>query len=99
MTTGIPRNYVLMTSQLQIVATALLVWLAPALVSASDPFAIDLAALRKHRKHLRTMHQRRPELYEPLTHDVTAWQRYPDIPWIAPECPDYVNKAQLPPPD
>ncbi|MCP4643340.1 MAG: carbon-nitrogen hydrolase family protein [bacterium] len=56
---------------------------------------INLAELRWKRKHLRTMHQRRPELYGPLTRDVRMWQDYPDIPWDFPECPDLVNKAQL----
>jgi hypothetical protein len=41
------------------------------------------------------MHQRRPELYGPLTSDVTAWRRYPDIPWEFLECPQYVNRAAL----
>jgi len=59
---------------------------------------IDLAGLRRTRKHLRTMHQRRPELYGRLTEDVKIWQDYPDIPWDFPECPDFVNKAQLEPP-
>ena len=56
---------------------------------------IDLAKLRHHRKHLRTMHQRRPDLYGRLTEDVKIWQDYPDIPWDYPECQDLVNKAQL----
>lgn len=56
---------------------------------------IDLAGLRRSRKHLRTMHQRRPELYGRLTEDVKIWQDYPDVPWDFPECPDFVNKAQL----
>ena len=57
--------------------------------------AINLAELRWKRKHLRTMHQRRPELYGPLTHDVKMWQNYPDIPWDYPECAELVNRAQL----
>jgi len=56
---------------------------------------INLAELRWKRKHLRTMHQRRPELYGLLTHDVKMWQNYPDIPWDYPECAELVNKAQL----
>jgi len=56
---------------------------------------IDLGKLRHHRKHLRTMHQRRPDLYGRLTEDVKIWQDYPDIPWDYPECQDLVNKAQL----
>jgi len=56
---------------------------------------IDLAKLRHHRKHLRTMHQRRPELYGLLTQDVKMWQDYPDIPWDMPECAEFVNKSQL----
>jgi N-carbamoylputrescine amidase len=56
---------------------------------------IDLAALRHQRKHLRTMHQRRPELYGRLTEDVKIWQDYPDTPWDCPECQELVNKAQL----
>lgn len=57
--------------------------------------SIDLARLRYHRKHLRTMHQRRPDLYGILTQDVRVWQDYPDIPWDHPECADLVNRAQL----
>lgn len=56
---------------------------------------IDLKGLRWHRKHLRTMHQRRPDLYRLLTQDVKIWQDYPDIPWDYPECADFVNKSQL----
>ena len=59
---------------------------------------IDLADLRRRRKHLRTMHQRRPELYGRLTEDVKIWQDYPQVPWDFPECPGLVNKAQLEPP-
>lgn len=56
---------------------------------------INLAALRHQRKHLRTMHQRRPELYGRLTEEVKIWQDYPDVPWDRPECQEFVNKAQL----
>lgn len=56
---------------------------------------IDLGQLRWRRKHLRTMHQRRPELYGRLTRDVRMWQDYPEIPWDHPECADLVNRAQL----
>jgi predicted amidohydrolase len=56
---------------------------------------INLAGLRRHRKHLRTMHQRRPELYSRLTETIRIWQDYPDIPWDYPECQDMVNRAQL----
>lgn len=56
---------------------------------------IDLARLRWHRKHLRTMHQRRPELYGRLTENIAIWQDYPDIPWDFPECQEFVNRAQL----
>jgi predicted amidohydrolase len=58
---------------------------------------IDLQGLRRSRKHLRTMHQRRPELYGRLTEDIKIWQDYPDIPWDFPECEAMVNKAQLEP--
>ena len=54
--------------------------------------AIDLAMLRHHRKHLRTMHQRRPELYGALTQPWKMWQSYPEIPWDYPECLEWVNK-------
>lgn len=57
--------------------------------------AIDLDKLRHHRKHLRTMHQRRPDLYGLLTQDVKMWQDYPDIPWDYEACADVVNKSQL----
>jgi len=60
---------------------------------------IDLAGLRRHRKHLRTMHQRRPELYGRLTEQIKLWQDYPDIPWDFPECEALVNQAQLPVPE
>lgn len=56
---------------------------------------INLAELRWKRKHLRTMHQRRPEMYSLLTQDVKMWQNYPEIPWDYPECAQLVNKAQL----
>jgi len=56
---------------------------------------IDLARLRWIRKHLRTMHQRRPELYHRLVEDVKLWQDYPDIPWDYPEACELANKAQL----
>ncbi len=56
---------------------------------------IDLKWLRHHRKHLRTMHQRRPELYGLLTQEVKMWQDYPDIEWDYPECTDLANKSQL----
>jgi len=56
---------------------------------------VNLARLRWRRKHLRTMHQRRPEMYRLLTQDVKMWQDYPDIPWDYPECEELVNKAQL----
>ena len=56
---------------------------------------IDLAELRWKRKHLRTMHQRRPEMYGLLTQDVKMWQNYPEVPWDYPECPALVNTAQL----
>lgn len=56
---------------------------------------IDLKWLRNHRKHLRTMHQRRPEMYGLLTEDIKMWQNYPDVPWDFPECEDLVNKSQL----
>lgn len=56
---------------------------------------INLAHLRRLRKHLRTMHQRRPELYGRLVEDVKIWQDYPDIPWDHPECQDLANKAKL----
>ncbi len=56
---------------------------------------IMLDDLRRHRKHLRTMHQRRPELYKTLTEDVKMWQDYPDIPWDDDSYVEYVNKSQL----
>ncbi|MEN1680849.1 MAG: carbon-nitrogen hydrolase family protein [Planctomycetota bacterium] len=58
---------------------------------------IDLDRLRWRRKHLRTMHQRRPEMYGLLTKDVKMWQDYPTIPWDYPECDALTNVAQLPP--
>lgn len=57
---------------------------------------IQLKELRRHRKHLRHMHQRRPELYGTLTQDIKIWQDYPEIPWDFPECEKMVNKAQIP---
>ena len=54
-----------------------------------------LDKLRHQRKHLRYMHQRRPEMYGLLVQDVTMWQDYPDIPWDHPDCDRFVNKAQL----
>lgn len=57
---------------------------------------IDLAGLRRHRKHLRTMHQRRPEMYGLLTQDVKLWQDYPDVPWDHPDAERFVNRSQLP---
>ena len=54
---------------------------------------VDLAALRRHRKHLRTAHQRRPELYGLLTRQVRLWQDYPDIPWDSPECAEWAEKG------
>ena len=56
---------------------------------------VNLDNLRKTRKHLRTMHQRRPDLYGLLTQDIKMWQNYPDIPWTCPEAAERVNKAQL----
>lgn len=56
---------------------------------------LDLAELRRRRKHLRQMHQRRPDLYGILTKDVRIWQDYPDIPWVHPEAEQLVNRAQL----
>ena len=56
---------------------------------------IDLQKLRWHRKHLRQMHQRRPDLYGLLTQDVKLWQDYPDVPWDDEDYFDYVNRAQL----
>ena len=56
---------------------------------------INLSRLRWLRKHLRTMHQRRPEMYTLLTQDIEMWQDYPDIPWDYPECPEFVNRSQL----
>jgi predicted amidohydrolase len=56
---------------------------------------INLSELRWKRKHLRTMHQRRPDMYGLLTQDVKMWQNYPEVPWDHPECAALVNKAQL----
>jgi predicted amidohydrolase len=72
--------------------------LFPRITNAGDDCVhavINLAGLRQHRKHLRTMHQRRPDLYGLLTQDVRMWQDYPDIAWDYPECGDLVNKSQL----
>lgn len=56
---------------------------------------VNLRRLRWVRKHLRTMHQRRPELYHRLVEDVKLWQDYPEIPWDYDEAWELVNKAQL----
>ena len=56
---------------------------------------VDLGRLRWARKHLRTQHQRRPDLYGPLTQDVQIWKDYPDVPWDLPECAAVANKAHL----
>ncbi len=56
---------------------------------------INLSELRWKRKHLRTMHQRRPDMYGLLAQDVKMWQNYPEIPWDYPECAGLVNKSQL----
>jgi predicted amidohydrolase len=56
---------------------------------------IDLNRLRWWRKHLRQIHQRRPEMYGTLTQPVTMWQDYPEVPWDVPDCENLVNKAQL----
>jgi predicted amidohydrolase len=56
---------------------------------------VDMDRLRWHKKHLRTMHQRRPDLYHRITEDVRLWQEYPDVPWDYPECEQFVNKSQL----
>jgi predicted amidohydrolase len=56
---------------------------------------LDLQALRQQRKHLRQMHQRRPDMYGLLTQDVKVWQDYPDVPWIDEACEDLTNKSQL----
>jgi len=56
---------------------------------------IDLASLRRLRKHHRMQHQRRPELYGKLTEPVTIWKDYPDIPWAHEGCEQLANKAQL----
>lgn len=55
--------------------------------------SINLAELRWKRRHPRTMHQRRPELYGLLSRDVKMRQDYPEIPWDFPECATLVNKA------
>lgn len=56
---------------------------------------INLRELRRHRKHLRHMHQRRPELYTTLIQPVKIWQDYPEIPWDFPECEKTTNRAEL----
>jgi len=56
---------------------------------------IDLQKLRWHRKHLRQMHQRRPDLYNALAEDVKIWQDYPDVPWDDEGYAKYVNRSQL----
>lgn len=56
---------------------------------------LDLARLRWIRKHHRQTHQRRPDLYDPLTQPSRIWQDYPDIPWDGEGYGDYVNRAQL----
>ncbi len=56
---------------------------------------INLSELRWKRKHLRTMHQRRPDMYGLLAQDVKMWQNYPEIPWDSPECAEFVNRSQL----
>jgi hypothetical protein len=53
---------------------------------------INLDRLRWKRKHLRTMHQRRPEMYHLLTQDIKMWQDYPEIPRDYPECETLVNR-------
>lgn len=72
--------------------------LFPRIVTKGDACihaTINLHELRKQRKHLRQMHQRRPEMYGLLTQDVKIWQDYPDIPWIHDECESLTNKSQL----
>jgi predicted amidohydrolase len=72
--------------------------LFPRLVQPGDGCVhatIDLAKLRWHRKHLRQMHQRRPDLYGILTQDIRLWQDYPDIPWDGEDYGNFVNKSQL----
>jgi predicted amidohydrolase len=56
---------------------------------------LNLQDLRTQRKHLRQMHQRRPEMYGLLTQDVKVWQDYPDTPWIDEACESLTNKSQL----
>ena len=72
--------------------------LFPRIKEPGDAYAhttVNLTALRHQRKHLRIMHQRRPEFCGRLTEDVKIWQDYPDIPGDRPECQEFVNKAQL----
>jgi hypothetical protein len=60
---------------------------------------IDLKGLRRHSKHISTMHQRRPELYGRLTEQVKMWQDYlRTSPGISRNAQTLVNKAQLDPP-
>lgn len=56
---------------------------------------VNLRDLRWKRKHLRTMHQRRPEMYHRLTEDVKIWQDYPDIPWDYENAWEFLNRSQL----
>jgi predicted amidohydrolase len=72
--------------------------LFPSIKEAGDACVhadIDLQKLRWHRKHLRQMHQRRPDLYGALVGDVKTWQNYPDIPWDDENYADFVNRSQL----
>lgn len=57
--------------------------------------ALHLDRLRALRKHHRMAHQRRPELYHPLTQPLRYAQQYPDLPWVHPDCPRYVNLASV----
>lgn len=72
--------------------------LFPRITEAGDACVnatLDLQKLRWHRKHLRQMHQRRPDLYSALVEDVKNWQDYPDIPWDGERYAEYVNRSQL----
>ena len=40
---------------------------------------LDLARLRKERLNNRMFHQRRPEIYWPITHDWRPWDAYPNL--------------------
>ena len=40
---------------------------------------LDLATLRKERLNNRMMHQRRPEIYGPITQQWKPWEAYPDL--------------------